>query len=107
MYGFRVRHNGTVLAVALDDGVSGVIVDNKSGHFRIDVSGCDREGQANQWYASDIHPGDEIEVSFEDIPEDEIPPARILDYTRPENRKAKLIEAYYELKQELIDEGLL
>ena len=109
MYGFRVRHNGTELAVALPEGVSGVVMDNKNeaGEFSVSVGGCDRLGQAHRWYLDWLRPGDEVEFTFEDIPAAEIHPSTILDYTRPENRRAALIEAYRQLKQELTDEGFL
>ena len=48
-----------------------------------------------------------IEIIFEDVCENEISPASIFDFADPECRKAKMIEAYMKLKQELIEDGML
>ena len=109
MYGFRITHNTKNFVIALaDEGAAGINVDNKwNGTFHLNVDGCDKQGRSYQWYSEEFKPGDEIEIIFEDVFENEISPARIFDFADPEHRKAKMIEVYIKLKQELTEEGLL
>jgi hypothetical protein len=109
MKGFRIRHNNTELAIALaDNEVSGVHVDNKwCGIFYINAGGCDKQGLSHKWYSQKFLPGDELEISFEDIPEKEVSTARIIDMTNAMDRKTALLESYYQLKRELESEGIL
>ncbi len=107
MYGFRIKHNNETFAVALENGCVSCFVESLQGDRRISVGGCDRQGRDYQWYGCRLRPGDDIEISFEDIAESEIPAARILDFTKPEDRKAKMIEEYRRLRQALVEDGLL
>ncbi len=109
MYGFRIKHNFKNFVISLaDEGAVGINVDNKwNGTFYLNVGGCDKQGRSHQWHSEKLQLGDEIEIIFEDVCENEISPARIFDFADPECRKAKMIEAYIKLKQELIDDGVL
>lgn len=107
MYGLKIKHDHVGLAVALRNGAVCCFVENIVGDCRIKVNGCDQQGQGYEWYEYKLYEGDYIEISVENIAEQEVSTARIYDFSKPEDRRSKLIESYKLLKQELIEEGLL
>ena len=93
--------------MALPQGVTGIIIDNKSGDFRMSVSGFDSPDMHYKWLQEDIQEGDEIEITFEDIDESLISACKVVDWTKPEERAAYRLAQYHEEKRKLKEMGLL
>ena len=62
----------------------------------------------SSWLKSDLHIGDEITITFGDIDELKVSkPISVRDFHDVEVERQLMLDAYRELKQELLKEGLL
>lgn len=60
------------------------------------------------YFSRELEPGDEILVTYEDMDTSDVStPISILDYGNSEEVKSKILNEYYRLRLELIDEGML
>lgn len=86
----------------------GIIITNKEGHSPLLVNGMDEQTLSYTWLKSDLHIGDEITITFSDIDELKVSkPISVRDFHDVEAERQLMLDAYRELKQELLKEGLL
>lgn len=86
----------------------GIIITNKEGHSPFIVNGMDEKTLSYTWLKSDLHVGDEITIKISDIDESKVSaPVSVRDFHDVEAERQLMLDAYRELKQELLEEGLL
>ena len=107
MKGFTLQVNGECISGSIEDGITGVLVTYKEGLFRVCFSSLDKSGMLSYtWYASDLKIGDCLKICFEDITR--CSEARqIRDYNNREALNKESLETYRQLKEELIEAGLI
>jgi hypothetical protein len=108
MKGFVIEIAGNTTCAALEKGSVGIIITNKEGHSPIIVNGMDEQTLSYTWLKSELHIGDEITITFGDIDELKVSkPISVRDFHDVEAERQLMLDAYRELKQELLKEGLL
>ena len=104
MKGIALDFNGHTVKAG---GYAGVIMSNKESGLRISLIGCDKNCSYT-YFSHDLKIGDNIIVWYEDIDESDVSaPVSTLDYGNPDDVKRSVLNEYYRLRQELIDDGLL
>lgn len=104
MKGIELTYNGQTIKAA---GYAGVVMSNKESGLRICLVGCAPD-HSYTYFSRELQPGDDIFVTYEDMDTSDVStPFSILDYGNPEEVKSKILNEYYRLRRELIDEGML
>lgn len=93
--------------MALPKGVTSIEVSNKSGAFRFVAGGFEVPDLYYTWFADYLHEGDEIEITFEDIPEQQMSEPEVVNRSDKKQLASMLLSQYYAEKRRLIAEGLL
>lgn len=107
MVGFKIKYNDKTIYMALPNGVITVEVSNKSGAFRLMAGGFEIPDLYYTWFADYLHEGDEVEITFEDIPERQISESVVVDRSDKGQFEKMLLAQYHDEKQRLVAEGLL
>jgi hypothetical protein len=105
MKGFVLKINGKHIAGAIDEGITGVLLTCKNDVCHVDFGSMDKTGMiAYTWYSADLKMDDCLTVCFEDIGATS-EPQNIRDYNNLSMEESLIW--YRQLKQELIEEGLI
>lgn len=108
MKGFVVEIAGNTTCAALGKGSVGIIITNKEGHSPFIVNGMDEKTLSYTWLKSDLNVGDEITIKFCDINESKVSkPISVRNFNDVEAERQLMLDSYRELKQKLLEEGLL
>lgn len=108
MNGFSLKHNNEAICAALETGSIGIVISNKDGEFSISFNGMDSQGIYYEWYNQKICTNDSITVKYEHINESTVSqPISIRDMNNKKVEDKLLLNSYFKLKQELLDEGLI
>lgn len=111
MHGFDISANGKQFQIALDSGSFGLIIDCRYGKGKIIINGMDKNLEAYKWYESQLENDSSISIKIGEI--DSISePIKIIETRISNEEKIKIqtereLKAFKELRQELIDEGLI
>lgn len=105
--GFKIKYNNKTIYMALPNGVTTVEVSNKSGAFRLIAGGSEPPDLYYTWIADYLHDGDEVEITFEDIQEQQISESVVVDRSDKKQVANMLLSQYYAEKCRLIEEGWL
>jgi hypothetical protein len=105
MKGFVLKINGKHIAGAIEDGITSLLLTYKNGDCHLNFGSLDKTGMiATTWYSADLKMDDGLTVSFEEIITTSEPQS-IRDYNHPSTEDS--LAWYRQLKQELIEEGLI
>ncbi len=120
MKGLTVQIGERKISAALENGGISIIISNKEsktpGRFHTNLGGMDNDNLhiIYEWLSVDLDQDEPMIIKVEEIDEASVtPPALIRNYKDPkdpefiESMNQSLLDSYYELKQELIDEGRL
>lgn len=108
MKGFSLQIGDQVVYAASENGTVGVLISNKEGELSINLNGMDSEGIYYSWYNKKIGVGDCFTITYNYIDEAVISkPIFVRDVADAESENKLLLTAYHELRQELLDKGIL
>lgn len=108
MKGFVIEMAGNTTCAALEKVSVGITITNKEGHSSLLVNGMDEQTLSYIWLKSNLHIGDEITITFSDIDELKVSkPISVRAFNDVEAGRQSMLDSYRELKQELLEEGLL
>lgn len=110
MKGFVLKTGDKIISGGLRSGITDVLISNKEFCYKLNFGGMDDANVSYIWYSVELQPDDIFTICYEEI-SDPSPAISIRDYSHgnsPTNEdKMKMLRRYYQLKQELIDEGLI
>lgn len=108
MKGFILEIGKDTIYAALESGSVGIIISNKDGNYNISLNGMDDQGIFYVWYNKNLSIGDSMTLKYEIIEQIMVSkPSFIRDVRDEESENKLLLDSYYKLKQELLDEGLI
>ncbi len=108
MKGFVVKTKDCVTYAALNEGSVGIVITNKEGDYRLGINGMDTQGIAYVWQSDVLCVGDSISIEYDGIDKSMVSePLLIRDVNDSKSENQLLLDSYYKLRQELLDEGLL
>lgn len=109
MNGFTLRLDNKIISAALNSGSLGFIISNKGGEFTLCFNGVDEQRVIYTWFYDKLNVGDSFLISYEEIDSLTISiPINIRDVNNKEDEECQLLlNSYCELRQELLDEGLI
>ena len=108
MNGFSLKTKDNVFNAALEIGSVGILITNKEEDYTITLDGMDNRGIYFVWQKSLFAMGDSITIKYDEIDKSAVSePIIVRDINDTKSEDERLLEAYNQLKQELIDEGLL
>ncbi|GHE37095.1 hypothetical protein [Sphingobacterium griseoflavum] len=108
MKGFKLSINDhKAIMGGIQDGSTGVIVSHKDGKLQVFFNSMDKTGMLSYtWCADNLSFEDKLKISYQNIYE-ELSPIDVLDYTNQEEMDSVALESYYQLRDELMEEGLI
>ena len=110
MKGFTVSSSVAPLAkAAIESGNVTVMITNKEGKYSLQLSALDSTGTIDHtWISRPLLEDEVLNVVFEEIDESSVSEVQsVRDFNDEVNETRLLLESYYRLRDELIQEGVL
>lgn len=110
MKGFVLKMDDKIFSGGLDDGIVDVLVSNKEFGYKLKFGGLDNNNVSYTWHNVELQLGDRFAICYETIknatPATTIKNCNIGNVSTDEEDR-KSLNLYYQLKKELIQEGLI
>ena len=108
MRGFIVIQSQETVNAAIEKGSVSILISNKEGDYSVYVGGMDVDGVFYTWISRKLVENDSFEIRLSDFEPSSVSEfASKRDVRDEESENNLLLEAYYRLRNELVDEGLL
>lgn len=109
MKGLQLKINDVLLTGAIEKGSTSVLLTCRDGVWQLSFASLNETAMVSYiWHFSDLKEGDKLSVAYIDVEEDTaLSPAEIRDHESQEMMDQLSLKTYYQLKEELIREGLL
>jgi len=108
MTGIELEIDGTLRKGGIQNGITSVIISYKNDQYSVFFNSLDGDTSmiSYVWYSSNLNPRTTLSISLVDILE-QLEPKEVIDYNNKEYADKRDLETYFNLKQELIKEGIL